>query len=110
MPLLLDAPPWVFGRGGWHTQYAAAKLAEGLEELGKLPEAIATLEEAVSDRVALTMGNTPHRWLRANAELARLYRKSGQEAKAREIETGLSRLLTLADAGHPLALKLKSSR
>ena len=110
MPLLLDAPPWVFGRGGWHTQYAAAKLAEGLEELGKLPEAITTLEEAVSDRVALTMGNTPHRWLRANAELARLYRKSGQEAKAREIERGLSRLLTLADAGHPLALKLKSSR
>ena len=108
MPLLRDAPTWVFGPGGWHTQYAAAKLAEGLEATGKLSEAIATLDEAMKDRVALTTGNTPHRWLRANAALARLYRKSGQEAKAREIETRLSKLLTLADAGHPLALELKS--
>ena len=110
MPLLRAAPPWVFGLGGWHTQYAAAKLAEGLEAVGKGPEAIAMLEEAMRDRVALTIGNTPHRWLRANAELAGLYRKSGQEAKAREIETRLSKLLTLADAGHPLALELKSRR
>ena len=110
MPHLREGPPWVFGPGGWHTQYAEAKLAEGLEVLGRLPEAIAMLEEAVRDRVALTIGNTPHRWLRANAELARLYRKSGQEAKARQIETRLSKLLTLADADHPLALDLKSRR
>ena len=110
MPVLRNGSPWVFGPGGWHTQYAEAKLAEGLEIVGKLPDAIAVLEEAMSDRVALTIGNTPHRWLRANAELARLYRKSGQEAKAREIETRLARLLIFADPDHPLALALKSAR
>ena len=62
------------------------------------------------DRVAVTTSNTPNRWLRANAQLARLYRKSGEEAKAREIEARLLKLLAAADADHPLVLELHGRR
>ncbi len=44
-----------------------------------------------------------------DAQLARLYRKSG-EARAREIEARLLKLLAAADADHPLVLELRSRR
>jgi tetratricopeptide (TPR) repeat protein len=110
MPVLRDGPKWLFGPGGWQTQYAALKLAEGLEVLGNTSEAIATLEEAVKDRVAMTIGNTPDGWLRANAQLARLYWKVGDEAKARALEAKLLQLLAAADPGHPLAAALRRPR
>jgi hypothetical protein len=110
MPVLRSGPQWLFGQGGWQTQYAALKLAEGLEVLGKPSEAIAALEDAVKDRVAMTIGNTPDRWLLANAQLARLYRKVGEEAKARALEAKLLQLLARADPGHPLAAALQRPR
>lgn len=36
-----------------------------------------------------------------------MYRKNGQEAKARAIEAQLAKLLASADAGHPLVLELR---
>jgi hypothetical protein len=60
--------------------------------------------------VAATIANTPNRWLRTSAQLARLYRKNGQGEKARAIEAQLSKLLAEADAGHPLVVELARSR
>ena len=110
MPAVRDAPPPILGAGGSQGQYAALKLAAALDAIGNVPEAITTLEQAVADRVGVTIANTPNRWVRANAQLARLYRKSGEEAKAREIEARLLKLLAAADADHPLVLELRGQR
>jgi serine/threonine-protein kinase len=110
MPLLRDGPQWLFGPAGSQTYFAAMKLAEALAAQGNLPEAIATLEQAVSDRVAVINSNTPNRWLRANAQLASLYRRNGREDQARAIEVRLLTLLAHADADHPLAAQLKARR
>jgi tetratricopeptide (TPR) repeat protein len=110
MPAIREGPPPLFTLGGSQGQYAAVKLAEALEATGRVPEAIATLEEAVSDRVAVTIANTPNRWLRTSAQLARLYRKNGQEEKARAVEAQLLKLLAAADADHPLVAELRRGR
>ncbi len=86
------------------------QLADTPAANGNLAEAIATLEEAVSDRVAVIASNTKNCWLRANAQLASLYRRNGQEDKARAIEARLLKLLAHADADHPLAAQLKARR
>ena len=83
MPALRDAPPPILSAGGSQGQYAALTLAAALEAIGNVAEAIGTLEQAVADRVGVTIGNTPNRWVRANAQLERLYRRKGEEAKAR---------------------------
>ena len=101
MPAIRDAPPPILSAGGSQGQYAALKLAAALDAIGNVSEAITTLEQAVSDRVAVTTSNTPHRWLRAVAQLARLYRKNGKEAKSRAIEAQLMKLLAHADGDHP---------
>jgi hypothetical protein len=75
-----------------------------------MAEAIATLEETVSDRVAVISSNTPNRWLRANAQLASLYRRNGQGDQARAMEVRLLNLLAHADASHPLVAQLKARR
>lgn len=105
-----DGTTWLFGPAGSQTIFAAMQLADTLVANGNLAEAIATLEEAVSDRVAVIASNTPNRWLRANAQLASLYRRNGQEDKARAIEARLLKLLAHADAAHPLAAQLKARR
>ena len=110
MPAIRDAPPPILSAGGSQGQYAALKLAAALDAIGNVSEAITTLEQAVADRVAVTTSNTPHRWLRAVAQLARLYRKNGKEAKARAIEAQLMKLLAHADADHPLVLELRGRR
>ena len=110
MPAIREAPPPVFSPGGTQGQFAAMSLAAGLEAIGNIPEAIATLEQAVDDRVGVTIGNTPNRWLRTNAYLARLYRRHGQEAKARAVEAHLLKLLAAADADHPLVVELGRRR
>jgi tetratricopeptide (TPR) repeat protein len=110
MPLLQDGPPWLLGPAGSHTYFAAMNLAEALAAQGSLQEAIATLEQAVRDRVAVINSNTPNRWLRANAQLASLYRRNAQEHEARAVEARLLKLLAHADADHPLASQLKGRR
>ena len=110
MPAIREAPPPVFTLGGSHGQFASMALASALEAIGNVPEAITTLEQAVNDRVGVTIGNAPNRWLRTSAQLARLYRKTGQEDKARGIETHLLKLLAAADADHPLVAELARRR
>ena len=85
-------------------------LAEALEAIGNVSEAIDALEEAVGDRVEAIAGNTPNSWVRASAHLARLYRKSGHADKARAIEAHLLKLLAAADADHPLVAELTRRR
>lgn len=108
MPALRDGTPWLFGPAGSQTFFAATHLADALASQGRLGEAIQTLAQAVSDRVAAIASNTPHRWLRANAQLASLYRRNGQEDQAQVIEAQLATLLAQADADHPLAAQLKT--
>jgi hypothetical protein len=82
-------------------------LAAALEAVGNVSGAVVTLEQAVEDRVGFTIGNSPNRWLRTSAQLARLYRKNGQEGKARAVEAHLLKLLAAADIDHPLVLELR---
>jgi tetratricopeptide (TPR) repeat protein len=110
MRAIRAAPPPILSAGGSQGQYAASKLAEALEAVGKVSAAISTLEQAVEDRVGVTIGNTPNRWLRTSAQLARLYRRNGHEAKARAIEAHLLKLLAAADADHPLVVELGRRR
>jgi hypothetical protein len=49
-------------------------------------------------------------WLRSYAQLARLYRKTGQDQKAIAVENRLLKLLAVADADHPLLKELKATR
>jgi serine/threonine-protein kinase len=87
--------------------YAASEQAAALESVGRLPEAIETLER-VPDRVLVVSANTLGRWLHGRAQLARLYRKNRQDEKAREIEAHLLTLLAMADAAHPLVQELRA--
>ena len=108
MAVLRDGPNWLLGPAGSQTFFAATQLAEALAANGDLAEAIATLEQTVSDRVATISSNTPNRWLRTRAQLASLYRRNGQEGQARMIEAQLAKLLAHADVDHPLTLQLKT--
>ena len=110
MAVLRDGPNWLLGPAGSQTFFAAMQLADAVAANGHLAEGIATLEETVSDRVAVIPSNTPNRWLRAKAQLASLYRRNGQEEQARMIEAQLAKLLAHADADHPLAVQLKARR
>ena len=110
MPRLHDGTTLLFGPAGSQTFFAAMQLADALAANGNLAEAITTLEGTLSDRVAVISSNTPNRWLRANAQLASLYRRNGQEEHARTIEAQLAKLLAHADTGHPLAAQLTARR
>jgi hypothetical protein len=87
---------------------ASSQLASALESVGRLPEAIAELQGADTDRVSVVILNALDRWLHGRAQLARLYRKNGQDEKAREVEAQLLKLLALADADYPLVKELRA--
>jgi hypothetical protein len=89
-------------------QFLASHLAAALESVGRVPEAIAELERVGPDRVGIVSQNTLGRWLRGRAQLARLYRKNGQDKEARELEADLLKLLAMADADHPLVQELRA--
>jgi ATP/maltotriose-dependent transcriptional regulator MalT len=110
LPVIRKGPPVVLSAGGSQGQYAAVKLAAALEAVGNLTEAISTLEQAVEDRVGVTIGNSPNRWLRTRAQLARLYRKNGHDDKARTVESHLLKLLAAAESDHPLVVELRGRR
>ena len=67
MPAIREAGPPIFSPGGTQGQFAAMTLAAALEAIGNVPEAIATLEQAIENRVGVTIANTPNRWLRTSA-------------------------------------------
>lgn len=89
-------------------QWPAQKLAEAWEALGDTPKAIAVLEETGERPPTLLAAR--HMWLGSKAQLARLYRKNGQERKARAIEDRLLKMLAVADADHPLLKELRARR
>jgi tetratricopeptide (TPR) repeat protein len=106
LPAIRKGPPQVLSASGSIGQYAALTLASAHEALGNVAAAIGILEEATADRVGITIANTPNRWLRARAQLARLYRKNGQADKARTIEAQLLKLLVAADGEQPVSADL----
>jgi len=91
--------------------WPAQKLADAWDALGETPKAIEVLAKAVERPPTLRLANpmlTHHIWLTSNARLARLYRESGQEPKARVIEERLLKLLAVADTDHPLLKELRA--
>ncbi len=93
-------------------QWPAQKLAEAWDSVGNTTDAIDVLERAVERPPRLQAGLTlvHHMWLRSYAQLARLYRKTGQDQKAIAVENRLLKLLAVADADHPLLKELKATR
>ena len=94
-------------------QWAAQKLAEARDAVGDMPNAIEVLEKAVERPPRLSAAGLAvlhHMWLRSNAQLARLYRKNGQEQKAIAVEDRLLKQLAVADADHPLLMELRAAR
>jgi tetratricopeptide (TPR) repeat protein len=98
------------GPTGQIGQFGSAKLAEALEAVGNFARAIEILEESGSNRIGNAINNTPNRWTRGRAQLARLYRKSGQTREAEAVEAQLLNLLDVADPDHPLLNELKARR
>ena len=93
-------------RNGNRVNHAVAeRLAEAQEAIGNLSNAIHTLETVIKEGLGL---DAEHMWIQSRAQLAGLYRKSGQEVQARALEAQLLKLLELADADHPLLRQLKS--
>ena len=87
-------------------QWPAQKLADALEALGNTAAAIEVLEKVGEHPPPLLV--VRHMWLTSKAQLARLYRENGEEAKARAIEARLLKMLAVADADHPLIVELRA--
>lgn len=85
----------------------ADSLARIWERQGDLPRALQTLERVSRERIFLDPYYNMVEWMRIQAHLAQLYRKAGREKEAQGIETRLRKLLTYADADHPLLIQLK---
>ncbi|MET0619907.1 MAG: hypothetical protein ABW056_06490, partial [Thermoanaerobaculia bacterium] len=82
-------------------------LATALAKSGDLPRAIEVLERHPERRDAVIGGSTGAYWLRNRLELAKLYRGVGRMDEARAVEADLRKLLSLADADHPILLELE---
>ena len=85
-------------------------LAEAYTRQGNLGTAIQLLEEASEKLPFGSLVDSPSLWLRVRWQLADLYRQTGRNADAREIEDELRRLLALADADHPILRQLAACR
>jgi hypothetical protein len=82
-----------------------------LQFVADCPDQLAARRTARVHPPTLRLANpmlTHHIWLTSNARLARLYRESGQEPKARVIEERLLKLLAVADTDHPLLKELRA--
>jgi tetratricopeptide (TPR) repeat protein len=90
-----------------NAQWQAQKLAAAWEALGDRPTAIEVLETGEHPPAFVVVR---HQWLTSKAQLARLYRKNGQEQKARVVEARLLKMLAVADADHPLLKELNARR
>ena len=88
----------------------AEGLARALEAQGDLQGAARVLEEASQQKgLAAMMGGGSY-WNKLRYQQARLYRKLGREAEAREIEVELRKLLVYADADHAISRELRQSQ
>ena len=102
---------WLANKPLSDNPWPAQKLADAWDGLGETSKAIEVLEKAVERQPTLMPANPMllhHMWLGSNAQLARLYRKNGDEAKARVIEDRLLKLLAVADTDHPLLKELRA--
>jgi tetratricopeptide (TPR) repeat protein len=84
---------------------SARKLAEALQRIGRMDQAIQVLETESSNRGETTSG---FEWLRAMAELADLYGLAGRGDDARKVDSELMTLLAVADDDHPIKRRLTS--
>jgi hypothetical protein len=87
-------------------------LAEGWSQERELQKAVQVLEEASKKKhiVLLLNFDSPIMWLRVRSALAKLYRETGRNEEAREIEEELRRHLALADPDHPILRQLDRTK
>jgi len=83
-------------------------LATALQRLGRSAEALSALE-ACAEESPRYGGNLPaYTWLQLEMRLADEYRAVGRVDAARKIEDSLRKLLSHADADHPLVIRLQA--
>jgi len=85
-------------------------LAEVWSQEGELQKAVQVLEETSKKKYLVLVGESPIMWLRLRSALAKLYRETGRNEEAREIEEELRRLLALADPDHPILRQLDRTK
>jgi hypothetical protein len=88
---------------------AIESLALAYTKQGRLNSALSVLEQGSAEktRVYRDTGMLGALWLRIEWQRARLYRKLGRQEEARKVEAELRKLLTLADADHPILVQLQ---
>lgn len=96
---------------GWPVYFwRAESLARAWQLQGDLAKAVAVLEETSQDKGSAIYPRSGLLWLRIQWQRAKLYRKVGRDAEAREIEAELRKLLAYADPDHPLLRQLNRSQ
>ncbi len=85
---------------------ATETLSRALQEQGDLRGAIEVLSRTRNQRIPAVFASAGAFWIHCQAELARLYRETGQDQNAAEIEASLLELLSLADPDHPILVDL----
>jgi hypothetical protein len=100
------------GSTSGHVHYfvGSMTLAQAFERQGDLNAAVKVLELARHEKVRVYGSfGAGASWLRVVSRLVDLYRAMGNEAAAAEREAELRALLRLADADHPLLVRLTAS-
>ena len=99
-------------RGSSGLLLAGSAIARAYELGGRTAEALRAIETADVAPLALYRqreGSTAAIWQRIRYEHARLLRAAGRRAEAEAIEAGLTRMLRLADPGHPVMRRLRET-
>jgi tetratricopeptide (TPR) repeat protein len=87
---------------------ASQSLSEAYRQLGDLEKARLILEEASSQRSQSVATGSGAWWLMHQVHLADFYREQGMIPEAQTVEAEVLALLALADADHPLLVKLQA--
>ena len=109
---LLQQATGDFRHGGNHEFLISSDgLALAFERNGEPQEALRVLEQASPARRLEYAWESPFGvfWLRIQAHLAQLYRRTGRAEEARKIEDQLRKVLAYADSDHPILMQLKRS-
>ncbi len=85
-------------------------LAEAWSQEGELQKAVEVLGEASKKKYLVLVSESPTMWLRVRAALAKLYRETGRNEEAREIEGDLRKHLAYADPDHPILRQLDRTK
>jgi predicted Zn-dependent protease len=85
-------------------------LAEAWSQEGELQKAVQVLEEASKKKYLALYIEPPTVWLRVRSALAKLYRETGRNEEAREIEEDLREHLAYADPDHPILRQLDRTK